>query len=210
MKTRLIWITPNAEQLLAYIARVSSSNQDNPDYAKLIGYLIEHKHWSPFEMVSACFEIETSRAIARQILRHKSFSFQELSLRYVEAQSFENVKPRKQAKKNRQSSTGDLDPDTERWFAEQHSSLVAQANDFYNEAIKRGVARESARFSLPECATSRLYMAGTMRSWIHYLDLRTQEDTQQEHREAAQSIKQELGLYFPTVFEVLGWNNRAE
>lgn len=145
--------------------------------------------------------------VANSIVVHNSF--QELSLRYTEVQSFEEIKPRKQAKKNRQSSTNDLDSDTECWFMAQYNELIAQANNFYTEAIYRGVARESARFVLPECATSRLYMAGTLRSWIHYLELRTKEDSQQEHREVAQSIKQELGLYFPTVFKVLGWSDES-
>jgi thymidylate synthase (FAD) len=206
MRTELVWITPNAESLIAKIARVSNpSNQDNPKYAKLIKYLIDHKHWSPLEMASACISIETNRAIAAQILRHRSFSFQEFSQRYAAVQTFEGVRPRRQDVKNRQNSIDDLPPETQEWFAAAVRKTEDQAVYLYEEALAKGVAKECARFLLPLNTRTHIYMAGTIRSWVHYLQLRTHEDTQLEHREIALSIRKILTEALPTVAEALEW-----
>lgn len=203
MKVELVWITPDADALIAKIARVSSTNQDNPEYAKLIRYLIKNKHWSPFEMASACFEIKTSRAISQQITRHRSFSYQEFSQRYAKATGAEFIEIRRGGTTNRQSST----PDPE--LAAKWQGIVEQkiAADFalYDAMIEDGVATESARFVLPLATTTRIYMTGTVRSWIHYLDLRGDEHTQAEHREIAVAVRKQLIPFLPTVAEALEW-----
>lgn len=203
MNVKLVWITDSAEQTIVDCARVSNPNNKGKDGTKLIEYLIAHNHWSPFEMSSACFEIITSRAISRQILRHRSFSFQEFSQRYAEVPTFEHVEPRKQAKKNRQSSTDDLDENDKAWFQKVLKVSQDLARATYQEALQRGIARESARFLLPETAESRLYMTGTLRSWIHYVQLRIQEDTQLEHRVIASHVKELLQQELPTIGEFL-------
>jgi thymidylate synthase (FAD) len=209
MNVRIIWITPNAENLIAYIARVSSpDNQDNPDYTKLIKYLIRNKHWSPFEQVDACFEIKTSRAIAQQLLRHRSFSFQELSQRYSQVTELEPIELRKQSVKNRQSSEEVFNPeldigDFKLPFSELIEETLNQNLWLYNHLITAGVAKECARFVLPLTTQTTMYMKGSLRSWIHYLALRTDIHTQKEHRLIAEQIELELRLYFPTVFEAL-------
>ena len=213
MQTRMIWITPDAENWIAYIARVSNpNNQDNPEYSKLFKYLIAHKHWSPFEVASACFEIKTSRAIAAQILRHRSFSFQEFSQRYSDPTQlgFEPVEIRRQSEKNRQSSTEIFNPSFDFGYEQLTASeLIDRAILYnkwvYNRLVEAGVAKESARFILPITTSTCMYMSGTIRSWIHYLQLRTQPDTQKEHREIAESIKRELSLYIPTIANILEW-----
>lgn len=202
-KTRLIWYTPEAEKHIAFCARVSSSNQENPEYSRLLRYLIENKHWSPFEMASACFEIVTSRAIAQQILRHRSFHFQEFSQRYAEATEFEFYGARRQAETNRQSSVDDCDEATQAWFANAQHVHNANALDLYDEALDRGIAKEQARFLLPLSTRTKLYMAGTVRDWIHYLSLRTDEHTQLEHREIAGEIKETFGILFPHTDQAL-------
>lgn len=202
-KTRLIWYTPEAEKHIAFCARVSSSNQENPEYSRLLRYLIENKHWSPFEMASACFEIVTSRAIAQQILRHRSFHFQEFSQRYAEATEFEFYGARRQAETNRQSSVDDCDEATQAWFANAQHVHNANALDLYDEALDRGIAKEQARFLLPLSTRTKLYMAGTVRDWIHYLSLRTDEHTQLEHREIAEEIKETFGILFPHTDQAL-------
>jgi thymidylate synthase (FAD) len=195
--TRLIWYTPEAEKHIAYCARVSSSNQENPEYAKLLRFLIENRHWSPFEMASACFEIVTSRAIAQQILRHRSFHFQEFSQRYAEATEIIKYPARRQAEKNRQSSIDDLDPATRQWFDELQVMHYDESIDLYEAALEKGIAKEQARFLLPLATATKIYMAGTVRDWIHYLSLRTDEHTQLEHREIAEEIKETFGMLFP-------------
>ena len=185
----LVWITPNAEALIAKIARVSNpNNENNPKYEKLIRYLIEHKHWSPFEMASMCVEIKTTRAIAAQILRHRSFSFQEFSQRYSEALDAHVPQLRRQDKKNRQNSIDDLDVGLKMDFQERIDNLYDDSFDLYNDMIAHGVAKECARSVLPLNTETRLYMSGTIRSWLHYVDLRADEDTQLEHRAIASSI----------------------
>lgn len=189
-----------AEDLVIYTARVSNpSNQLNLDTGKkLISYCIKHEHWSPFEQVSMGVEIVTSRMISAQILRHKSFSFQEFSQRYSTVQSLEPVEIRRQADKNRQSSTDVMDDPYCKALVQQ-TAIACQ--DAYDKLIARGAARECARAVLPLSSQTTLYMTGTLRSWIHYIKLRTKEDTQKEHRDIANKIKSILGNEFPTVYD---------
>jgi thymidylate synthase (FAD) len=202
-------VTPSPEELIVYIARVSNpSNQLNLETsAKLLGYCIEHKHWSPFEMVDMCVEIETSRAIAAQILRHRSFNFQEFSQRYakVGADAFVTYPARRQAEKNRQASVDDLDVPTKEWFVEQQQRIYDQAYEVYEEALRAGVAKECARFVLPLNTKTRLYMKGSVRSWIHYLQVRTAADVQPEHRDIALGIQKIFVKNFPAIATALGW-----
>lgn len=187
----LVWATPNIDALIAKIARVSNpSNEDNQDTApRLIRYLIRHKHWSPFEMVSVCMEIHTTRDIARQILRHRSFSFQEFSQRYAAVDTISQRvlrETRLQDHKNRQNSVAANDPDLSSWFEWAQKTTWNQAASAYRTALAKGIAKEQARALLPEGLTpSRLYMAGTLRSWLHYCDLRRANGTQAEHAHIA-------------------------
>jgi len=212
MNTRLISITQpmiegilTAEDLISYIARVSNpSNQLNTETApKLLKYLIQHKHWSPFEQVSLTFEIVTSRAIAAQILRHRSFCFQEFSQRYSEINNLESFEIREKAEKNRQSSENVLE------LSEDENSEIVnhmlESVKLYEKLIKRGAAKECARMVLPLCTQTTLYMTGNLRNWIHYVELRSQEDTQLEHRMIANDIKQTLFNLFPNTSEALNW-----
>ena len=194
----------NCEDLIAYCARVSNpSNQNNTATApNLLKYLIKHKHWSPFEMVSMTLEIKTSRAIAAQFLRHRSFSFQEFSQRYSVAQDLEEVQLRKQAEKNRQSSTDEF---TDGFFLAKVREHLAKSVSLYNQAIKMGVAKESARLLLPLTTETTMYMSGTIRSWVHYIDLRSQEDTQKEHRDIAEGCRDIFVEHFPNISIALGW-----
>tara|TARA_Y100001963_G_scaffold118500_1_gene165113 strand:- start:14659 stop:15294 length:636 start_codon:yes stop_codon:yes gene_type:complete len=192
------------EDIIAYCARVSNpSNQLNAETApKLLKFLIKHKHWSPFEMVDMTLEIKTSRAIAAQILRHRSFSFQEFSQRYSQAQILERLELRKQADKNRQSSTDKYQNSTLQAKVREH---VAKGISLYNNLIEDGVAKESARMILPLTVETTMYMKGNIRSWAHYIDLRTEENTQKEHREIAEACKEIFKQNLPTVSEAL-WN----
>lgn len=194
----------NCEDLIAYCARVSNpSNQNNTTTApKLLKYLIKHKHWSPFEMASMTLEIKTSRAIAAQILRHRSFSFQEFSQRYSVAQELEEIEFRRQAEKNRQSSTDEF---TDGFFLSKVREHLGKSVSLYNEAIKLGVAKESARLLLPLTTETTMYMSGTIRSWVHYIDLRSQQDTQKEHREIAEACKKIFIENFPNISLALDW-----
>jgi thymidylate synthase (FAD) len=203
MTTQLISITPNAEQIIAYCARVSSDNQDNPNITKLLRYCLKHKHWSPFEHASMTIQIKTNRAIARQILRHRSFCFQEFSQRYNTNLKFDFIKPRNQAETNRQSSTDDCTTEALDYFRKASTELEHLSSHHYQRCIDLGVARESTRFLLPEFTMSKMYMTGNIRSWIHYVDLRTQEDTQLEHRLIAQEIKLILTEQMPVLEEIL-------
>lgn len=201
---KLIWVTPDAENLVAYMARVSNpENQDNPATApKLLKYLIKNKHWSPFEMVNVCMEIETTRDIARQILRHRSFSFQEFSQRYAEVVNWDKGESRLQDNKNRQNSIPTQDRELQRWWDEQQVSVWKQSTEAYKLALQQGIAKEVARKVLPEgLAMSRMYMNGTLRSWLHYVDIRCDVSTQKEHREVAQQCKVVLSSLFPSLFE---------
>lgn len=192
-----------AEDLIAFCARVSNpANQANTDTAgKLLGYLARNKHWSPFEMVDLVIEITTTRDIARQILRHRSFSFQEFSQRYAAVVDFAPPREaRMQDVKNRQNSTPAEDAELATWWERQQSLLTVHANDVYKAALDKGIAKEVARSVLPEGLTSsRLYMKGSLRSWLHYIDLRTGNGTQLEHREIAQGCKQILLTQFPAL-----------
>jgi thymidylate synthase (FAD) len=192
------------EDIIAYCARVSNpTNQLNTKTApKLLKFLIKHKHWSPFEMVDMTLEIKTSRAIAAQILRHRSFSFQEFSQRYSQAQVLEKLELRKQADKNRQSSTDEYQNSILQAKVREH---VAKGISLYNNLIEDGVAKESARMILPLTVETTMYMKGSIRSWAHYIDLRAEENTQKEHREIAEACKEIFKQNLPTVSEAL-WN----
>lgn len=195
----------DAQELIAFCARVSNpSNQYNTETAeKLIRYLIKHKHWSPLEMVSACLEITTTRDIARQILRHRSFSFQEFSQRYADPTNDLNFKTREarlQDTKNRQNSVDTSDIDLKDWWLYQQTKIIGIASDIYNQAIQRGIAKEQARAVLPEGLTvSRLYVNGTLRSWVHFIELRSAEGTQKEHREVARACAEVISEIFPMI-----------
>jgi thymidylate synthase (FAD) len=206
MSVRLVWSTPNGEEHIAYMARVSNpNNQSNPDYAKLIQYLVKHQHWSPFEMVNICMEIETTRDIARQILRHRSFTFQEFSQRYAEIQgNFCASEARLQDPTNRQNSIENTDKKlADDWFSEQ-SWIIHEATIVYERAIRAGIAKEVARKVLPEGLTmSKMYMNGTLRSWMHYVTIRCNKDTQKEHRDVAMQCKDILTEKFPIVMKAL-------
>lgn len=200
----------SAEELIVYTARVSNpAGQDKNDTApRLLKYLIDHKHWSPFEMVDLTLEIETSRAIAAQILRHRSFSFQEFSQRYAEASlgfEFAEGSARRQDLKNRQNSIQDLDYATLKWFDDVLMGVQLHAEDLYKRALEKGIAKECARFLLPLSTTTRLYMKGSVRSWIHYLQIRTAPETQLEHREVAEDARVIFNERFPNVATALGW-----
>ena len=207
MNTKLVSLTPDAEKTIGYCARVSNpKNQDNPDVAGLLRFCIKHGHWSIFEMANMVVEIETSRGIAAQILRHRSFSFQEFSQRYAEVQGFEEVKPRRQDKKNRQNSLDDLHKHDKEWFKNVVSEQNRRSYSQYKEALSRGIAKESARFLLPLNTKTRMYMNGTVRSWIHYIELRTHESTQKEHRDIANEIKGIFSQHLPVIADALGWS----
>lgn len=204
MSVKLIHATPEAEKYMAYCARVSSSNQDSPDLA-LLSYCIRHGHWSVFEMASMCLEITTSRGISPQILRHRSFSFQEFSQRYASPTDFVTYEARRQDTKNRQNSIDDLTVDDRAWFKAVQTSSWEDAKRRYDEAIGRGIAKECARFLLPASTETRLYMHGTVRSWIHYLQLRTTPGTQKEHRDIAVAAQGVFCAQFPTTGKALEW-----
>lgn len=199
MQVKFVHCTPDAEKLVAYCARVSSSNPDNPEYEKLIRYLIKNKHWSPLEMASMCLEIETTRGISPQILRHRSFSFQEFSLRYSAATEFEEYEARRQDNKNRQNSFDDMDTTHKDWFRDAQFKINTLSNSYYEEALRLGVAKECARNLLPMSTKTKLYMHGTLRSWVHYLDLRTDAATQKEHRDIALECKRIFTEQFPII-----------
>ena len=208
MNVSLIWVTPNAEQMVGKIARVSNpSNQNNTDVARLLAYCIRNQHWSIFEMVNACVEINTTRDIGRQILRHRSFTFQEFSQRYADVTYFPEAEPREtrlQDTKNRQSSLDTNDLSLKQWWGDVQHQTYATAMGHYKEALEKGIAKEQARALLPEGLTpTRMYMSGTLRSWIHYINLRTGPETQKEHREVAQACEDVLKPVFPTVWEAL-------
>ena len=204
---KLISATPKAEELISYCARVSNpSNQDNPESERLIRYLIKHKHWSPFEMAHVVMEINTTRAIAAQILRHRSFSFQEFSQRYADVSLMDFAKPpelRRQDTKNRQNSIADLDPQRVEDYTRLINVHYRASEDLYKTLLKAGVAKECAREVLPLGTPSRLYMSGTVRSWIHYIDLRRGNGTQLEHQQIACDAESVLREVVPTVCSVL-------
>lgn len=194
---RLIWITPDAEKHIMYCARVSSPHQDSGDTG-LLKYCVREKHWSVFEMASACFEIETTRAISPQILRHRSFSFQEFSQRYAECAEIERSIPRRQDTKNRQNSIADLTDNTLEWWKEAQERVNSTCMNVYKIALARGIAKECARELLPLATKTKMYMSGTIRSWLHYLSVRTDKSTQLEHRVIAEQILKILRDGLPT------------
>ena len=206
MKVELVWATPDIEEKVAYCARVSNpSNQNNFETApKLLKYLMKHKHWSPFEMANVCMEIETTRDIARQILRHRSFSFQEFSQRYAVVNDFSFRDCRVQDEKNRQNSFVSADPELNNWWRATQLRVQQEAEFMYQAALNRGVAKEQARALLPEgMAMSRMYMNGTLRSWLHYIEVRTDPSTQKEHREVAEACKTVLSVLCPSIMEAM-------
>jgi thymidylate synthase (FAD) len=203
---KVIWSTPEGEDLIAYMARVSApENQGNKETGpKLVKYLIKHKHWSPLEMVNVCMEIETTRDIARQILRHRSFSFQEFSQRYAAVQGFELSEVRLQDTRNRQNSLETDDDYLKNWWQGAQHRVLSDAEHLYNKALEKGIAKEVARKLLPEGLTmSKMYMNGTLRSWLHYVDIRCDAATQKEHREVAEKCRDELTKLFPNVMEAM-------
>ena len=206
-QVKLITITPDAGNLIAYCARVSNpSNQENFDTApKLLKYMIKNNHWSPFEMAHMVVEINTTRDIARQILRHRSFSFQEFSQRYSDQIEFSTPREaRTQDTKNRQNSVPTYQDDIVKWWREVQEEAIRWANNTYFEAIAKGVAKEVARTILPEGLTqSRLYMAGSIRSWIHYYQLRSSNGTQKEHQIIADQIGGILKEQLPSIWEAI-------
>ena len=197
---KLVWVTPDAERLIGKLARVSNpANEDNPNVERLIKYLIKHKHWSPFEMASMCVEIQTTRAIGAQILRHRSFSFQEFSQRYAEVTEIDVPKLRRQDLNNRQNSIDDFPEE----LSEELQNSIALHNDksnaLYKKLLAYGVAKECARNVLPLSTKTRMYMSGTIRSWLHYIDLRASHGTQVEHSQIASQIGEILDTELPTV-----------
>jgi len=201
--TEYVHSTPDGDNLVAYMARVSNpSNQHNKDTApRLIKYLIKHKHWSPFEMVSMCLKIKTTRSVASQILRHRSFSFQEFSQRYAEVTDQPFTQDlRLQDTTNRQNSIDSMNEYDKQQFQLQLQQHYAQSVWLYQEMIQAGVAKECARDVLPLSTPTTLYMHGTLRSWMHYVDLRASNGTQQEHMSIAESAKEQIALYFPQCF----------
>jgi len=210
MTVQFVSITPDAEKTMAYIARVSNpSNQDNENFSGLLRYCIKHQHWSVFEQSTMTLEIQTTRAIAAQILRHRSFTYQEFSQRYADSNLLGNIELpelRRQDDKNRQNSIDDLEPEVVEKFNRQMNTLFSSAFGLYNQMLEAGVAKECARFVLPLATPTRIYMTGSCRSWIHYINLRSAHGTQKEHMEIANSCKKVFVEQFPAVSEALEWN----
>ena len=210
MQVKLISVTPDAEKTMAYVARVSNpANQDNENYAKLLAYCIKHNHWSVFEQSFMTLEIETSRAIAAQILRHRSFTFQEFSQRYADASLLTGQIPlpelRSQDLKNRQNSVDDLPMDLKISLYTKIQDHFEQGFQLYTEMLDAGVAKECARMILPLAVPTRIYMTGSCRSWIHYIKLRSANGTQKEHMDIANACKTVFCNQFPVVAEALEW-----
>jgi thymidylate synthase (FAD) len=203
----LVHATPNGDDLIAYMARVSNpSNQSNPNSSKLLKYLIKHKHWSPFEMVNMCVEINTTRSIASQILRHRSFSFQEFSQRYANVEELgEPLIPllRRQDENNRQNSIDDIGENCKTEWYKEIDSLHRHSTRLYKDMLNAGIAKECAREVLTLSSPSKLYMNGTLRSWIHYVDLRSSNGTQKEHQSIAKQVRTLIQENFPLVSEVM-------
>ena len=211
MNVKLISVTPDAEKTMAYVARVSNpSNQDNENYAGLLRYCIKHNHWSVFEQAHMTLEIETNRGIAAQILRHRSFTYQEFSQRYADIGLLDAEIPvpelRRQDTKNRQNSTDDLPPAIVLEYRNKIAKHFEEANNLYQNLLDVGVAKECARFVLPLATPTRIYMTGSVRSWLHYIQLRTANGTQKEHMEIAKECQCIFAGQFPTVAEALEWN----
>ena len=210
MKVKFVSVTPDAEKTMGYVARVSNpKNQDNPNVSGLLGYCIKHGHWSVFEQAHMTVEINTTRGLAAQILRHSSFTYQEFSQRYADSSLLEEQIPvpelRRQDEKNRQNSTDDLDP----MYVMGTRSMIRRHFDdamtLYKDMLEAGVAKECARFVLPLATPTRLYMTGSCRSWVHYIELRSAHGTQKEHIEIVGEVRKIFCEQFPTVSEALGW-----
>ena len=210
MTVKLVSVSPDAEKTMAYIARVSNpKNQDNDKFSGLLRYCITHNHWSVFEQSSLTLEIETTRAIAAQILRHRSFTFQEFSQRYADTNLISTDIPlpelRRQDTKNRQNSIDDLDDFVSQKLELQMRTLFHSAQALYNQMLEEGVAKECARMVLPLCTPTRIYMTGSCRSWIHYINLRSAHGTQKEHMDIAEACRTVFIEQFPIVSEALQW-----
>ena len=210
MNVKLITLTPKAEETMGYIARVSNpKNQENPKVAGLLSYCIKHGHWSVFEQAHMTIEINTTRGLAAQILRHRSFTFQEFSQRYADSRLLGDKIPlfqiRRQDEKNRQNSIDDVDPFLIQKYEVKIEKHFKQAMKIYQEMLKDGIAKECARFVLPLATPTRLYMTGSIRSWIHYIDLRASHGTQKEHTEIVNQIKSIFVDELPVVSEALEW-----
>ena len=210
MSVKLISVTPDAEKMMAYVARVSNpNNQENPNYAKLLGYCIKHNHWSVFEQAFMTLELETTRGVAAQVLRHRSFTYQEFSQRYADSSLLAETIPlpelRRQDTKNRQNSIDDIDPFVKQEFEIKMRRHFDEAMVLYQSMLDQGIAKECARFVLPLATPTRLYMSGSCRSWIHYINLRSANGTQKEHMEIAEECRKIFAEQFPTVAEALEW-----
>jgi len=210
MSVKLISVTPDAEKMMAYVARVSNpNNQENPNYAKLLGYCIKHNHWSVFEQAFMTLELETTRGVAAQVLRHRSFTYQEFSQRYADSSMLADQVPmfdlRRQDTKNRQNSIDDIDPFAKQDFEIKIRRHFDDAMVLYQEMLDAGIAKECARFVLPLATPTKIYMSGSCRSWIHYINLRTANGTQKEHMDLAEGCKKVFIEQFPTCAEALEW-----
>ena len=210
MSVKLISVTPDAEKMMAYVARVSNpSNQENPNYAKLLGYCIKHNHWSVFEQSFMTLELETTRGVAAQVLRHRSFTYQEFSQRYADSSMLADKIPlpelRRQDTKNRQNSIDDIDPFVRQEFQIKMQNHFDEGMKLYQEMLEYGIAKECARFVLPLATPTKIYMSGSCRSWIHYITLRTANGTQKEHMDLAEGCKKIFIEQFPTCAEALEW-----
>ena len=210
MNVSLISVSPDAEKHMAYCARVSNpNNQDNENYAGLLRYCIKHQHWSIFEQAFMTLEINTTRGLAAQILRHRSFTFQEFSQRYADTNLLDTNIPlpelRRQDTKNRQNSIDDIQEDQSKMLLGRIQNYFNEGLDLYNELLREGIAKECARFVLPLATPTRIYMSGSVRSWIHYIDLRSGHGTQKEHMDIANACKSIFTEQFPTVSEALQW-----
>jgi thymidylate synthase (FAD) len=208
-KVKLIWITPKAEEVISYCAKVSNPiNQENKNNERLIRHCANNCHWSIFELSSMCVEINTTRAMSAQIIRHRSFSFQEFSQRYqvvdkLGSDIIERCSARRQDIENKQNSVDDLSSETKDWFNNAQEQVVTLSSKLYQEATEKGIAKESARFILPMGTRTRLYMSGTIRSWIHYLQVRDTKETQYEHRMIAREIKEIFRKEMPTIYSAI-------
>ena len=210
MSVKLISVTPDAEKMMAYVARVSNpNNQENPNYAKLLGYCIKHNHWSVFEQAFMTLELETTRGVAAQVLRHRSFTYQEFSQRYADSSMLADQIPmfdlRRQDTKNRQNSIDDIDPFVKQEFEIKIRRHFDEAMVLYQSMLDAGIAKECSRFVLPLAKPTRIYMSGSCRSWIHYINLRTANGTQKEHMDLAEGCKKVFIEQFPTCAEALEW-----
>ena len=210
MNVSLVSVSPDAEKHMAYCARVSNpNNQDNENYAGLLRYCIKHQHWSIFEQAFMTLEINTTRGLAAQILRHRSFTFQEFSQRYADTNLLDVNIPlpdlRRQDTKNRQNSIDDIPENQTKFLQERIRQYFNEGMDLYNELLREGIAKECARFVLPLATPTRIYMSGSVRSWVHYIDLRSGHGTQKEHMDIANACKSIFTEQFPTVSEALQW-----